>query len=191
MRESGDLLTFVKKHVPVSQDVENKLIAEQVSLTTFAMLQENDLKDLGFPMGPRKVLLNVIDKLKAVQAQQQGPVQSSDHQQNDTSIGQGSVDHQPFVRSVTDLQYTQEGMTRSSPDMPIVGGVMNYPGTSGGITRLSKDTRFAGKVSDLPGTSGGITRPSSDMSVAGVVDLPGTAGSITRPSSVSCFLVVL
>ena len=64
MRESGELLVFLKQYVEFSSNLEQKIINEQLSKATLVHLEEIDLNELGFPIGPRKILMGVIYGLK-------------------------------------------------------------------------------------------------------------------------------
>ena len=57
---TDELVQFVTAHVQLTDNVFEKMKHEQLSLQSFRLLNENDLRELGFAMGPRKVLLDVI-----------------------------------------------------------------------------------------------------------------------------------
>jgi len=59
---SEELLDFLTKHVEVDDDLTASLHREKLTLTSFYLLSEQDLKELGFAMGPRKILNAVIRK---------------------------------------------------------------------------------------------------------------------------------
>ena len=65
MRESGELLVFLKQYVELSVDLKQKIINEQLSKATLVHLEEIDLKELDFPMGPRKNLMGIIQCLNS------------------------------------------------------------------------------------------------------------------------------
>eukprot|EP01060_Flectonema_neradi_P014289 TRINITY_DN20994_c0_g1_i1.p1 TRINITY_DN20994_c0_g1~~TRINITY_DN20994_c0_g1_i1.p1 ORF type:complete len:316 (+),score=64.33 TRINITY_DN20994_c0_g1_i1:67-948(+) len=44
----------------VPDEVKSKLVSEMIDEESFRMLEESDLKELGIPLGPRKVLLKAI-----------------------------------------------------------------------------------------------------------------------------------
>ena len=95
MRESGELLVFLKQYVELSSDLEQKIINEQLSKATLVHFEEIDLKELGFPMGPRKILMGVIHGLK----QQQQQTSTAQQQQASTSLQQQVFTYQQVSTS--------------------------------------------------------------------------------------------
>jgi len=57
---SDELISFLNNHVNITQPIREKIQDEEVDLTSFYFLTEVDLQQLGFKMGPRKKLLNLI-----------------------------------------------------------------------------------------------------------------------------------
>lgn len=56
----SEVVEFLRQHVTVDDQVVQNIIQEQIDVTSFYLLDESDLKDLGFPLGPRKVLFSII-----------------------------------------------------------------------------------------------------------------------------------
>jgi hypothetical protein len=66
MTKVGVLINQIEKVLctSLSTDIQQKIIEEELSEETFVLLNEENLKELGFKMAPRKLLLSWIDGKK-------------------------------------------------------------------------------------------------------------------------------
>lgn len=60
VRMAEELISELEHEIQLSEDVKVKLIEEELTLDSFKLLTEADLKELGFKMGTRKLTLKWI-----------------------------------------------------------------------------------------------------------------------------------
>ena len=82
-----ELLDFLSTHVEVDEELTARLRHERLTLASFYLLSEQDLKELGFAMGPRKILSQVIRKQDSSSAAVAVPALSVAVPSSSTSIG--------------------------------------------------------------------------------------------------------
>jgi len=67
---SSDVLEFLKQNdIEIDETVIESLKREKVTLASLHLMEESDLKELGFAMGPRKLLTDIINKANACEAE--------------------------------------------------------------------------------------------------------------------------